>query len=158
MGYSLWGCKESDTTEHTCTYSSYKHALPIWKKKEGSQVDFLFFCFMLCFKCSLDQVWRFWLETGQFPFLSHRVHSPPTSLLGLTHSQLLYIQFSHPRARDWATRASPTPRILHNYPNHQIHKESRNLVFPAYITACSPRCHYSALGTNSCIESLEEQR
>ena len=127
-------------------------------EEEGSQVGFLFVWFMLCFKCSLDPVWRFWLETGQFPFLSHRVHSPPTSLLGLTHSQLLYIQSSHPRARGWATRASPAPRVLHNYPNRQIHKEPRNLAFPAYITACSPRCHYSALGTNSCIESLEEQR
>ena len=34
MGYSLWGCKESDTTEHTCTYSSYKHALPMQETQE----------------------------------------------------------------------------------------------------------------------------
>ena len=151
MGYSLWGCKESDTSEHAHTYSSYKRVFPVWRKKEGSQVGFLFVCFMLCFKCSLDPVWRLWLEIGQFPFLSHQVHSPPTSLLRLTHCQLLYI----PRARDWATRASPTPWVLHNYPNRQIHKEPKNLAVLAYITACSPRCHYSALGTNSCIESLE---
>ena len=120
-------------------------------EEERGKSGRFFVCFMLCFKCSLDPVWRLWLETGQFPFLSHQVHSPPTALLRLTHCQLLYI----PRARDWATRASPTPWVLNNYPNRQIHKEPRNLAILAYITTCSPRCHYSVLGTNSCIESLE---